>query len=351
MIALNSKRQHPIGLHLGPRRVRLVQLQARADAPRIHAMAEAELPPLDEAAPEARDREIAAIIRRLVSDHGFRGRLAVSCVGAQDLFVQNVRLPQMAEAEVTAALSWEAQERLPYPVADAELRHIHAGTLRLDGAAKQEVILLACHRGVVEHHIQLLELAGLTPSSVDLEACAILRSLLPGLGAGEAAGRRAYLNFGDAATTVVFADGDQMLFLKSISGGGRDLDQVVARHLDLDVNEARRMRAAVVASPALDPANDVHRSVIDAIRGSLESISADIELCLRYYKVTFRGRPLDAMTLTGSEASPWLAEFLSERLGVPCDIGNPFRSLEGTPHGPLAERPFEWTTAIGLARR
>lgn len=352
MIAFNRKRQQPIGLHLGPRTVRLVQLNARGEGPAIRAMAEAELPPEEDSIPETRDREVAAIVRRLISDHGFRGRQVASCLGAQDLFVQNVRIPQLPPEEVESVLTWEAAERLPYPVADAELRHIFAGTLKQEGNQKQEVILLACHRGVIERHVQVLEMAGLTPVTVDLEPCAILRSLLPASAVVSAGTRRAYLNLGESATTVIFADGDQILFLKSIAGGGQQLDLAVARHLEIELSEAVRMRASVMASGELDPQSEVHRSVIDSIRAPLEAINSDVELCLRYYKVTFRGKPLDRIVLTGSESSRWMAEFLEERLGTRCELGNPFANV-ALP-GRSAEPPVRqgsWTTAVGLSRR
>jgi type IV pilus assembly protein PilM len=351
MIALNRSCQHPIGLHLGPRLVRLMQLGQRSDARTIHAMAEAEIPSEESSAPELRVRETSAIIRRLLADHGFHGRQVVSCVGAQDLFVQNVRMPQLPPEEITSVLKWEAAERLPYPVEEAELRHIFAGPLRQDGNQKQEVILLACHRGVIERHVELLEQSGLAPLAIDLDPCAILRALEPASPPEEFGGRQAYLNFGEAATTVVFADRDQILFLKSIVGGGQNLDQAVAQHLELDPKEAVRMRAAVTSASTLNPADDVHRSVIDAIRAPLESVSAEVELCLRYYKVTFRGKPLDRIIVTGSEACPWLVEFLGDRLGTSCVLGNPLDSSKTLP-GVSADlsRPCQWTTAFGLAR-
>ena len=102
----------------------------------------------------------------------------------------------------------------------------------------------------------------------------------------------------------------------------------------------------------MDAEDETHRSVIDAIRGPLEDIGSEIELCLRYYKVTFRGKPLDKIVVTGNEASPWLLEFLADRLATPCEIGNPFESLGGTAHMSIdRERPWKWTTAVGLSMK
>jgi type IV pilus assembly protein PilM len=112
------------------------------------------------------------------------------------------------------------------------------------------------------------------------------------------------------------------------------------------------MRATVMASNELDAKSDVHRSVIDAIRAPLETINADVELCLRYYKVTFRGKPLDRIVVTGSESSAWLAEFLEERLGTRCEMGNPFVHLSSDNRTSATEtRQGRWATAVGLSRR
>ncbi|MCA9006631.1 MAG: hypothetical protein KDA70_15265, partial [Planctomycetaceae bacterium] len=56
--------------------------------------------------------------------------------------------------------------------------------------------------------------------------------------------------------------------------------------------------------------------------------------------------------VTGNECSPWLIDFLSERLNTDCEMGNPFESLERWPTSTsILERPGRWTTALGLAMK
>jgi type IV pilus assembly protein PilM len=162
--------------------------------------------------------------------------------------------------------------------------------------------------------------------------------------------RRAYLNLGEKATTVMFAENQRILFLKYVSIGGYHLDRAVANHLDLDLAQAARMRARVSSSQELDVEDEIHRSVIDSIRDPLEAIGSEIELCLRYDKVTFRGRGLEKMIITGDNASPWLIEYFAQRLGTPCEMGDPFGALAHRPTAPASlDRPWRWTTAMGLS--
>ena len=352
MIALKKTRPHPIGLHMGTRTATLVQLAGPTDAREVNAIGHCEIPFHENESTDEHEQEAAAALKKLLSDHEFKGKAVVSCLGSQELFVQNVRVPQLPMEELEKVVRWEAEERLPYPIDDAEIRHLLAAQVRQDSNIKQEVILMACHRGVVDRHIRILEHAGLSPAAIDVEPCAVLRAFRAN-GQSETEGeqqRVACLHLDHEATTVIFAEGDQILFLKFIPNGGYQLDQAVSRHLDLTLEEAAAMRSDVSAAESLDTENEVHRSVIDAIRSPLESIATEVELCLRYFKVTFRGTPLDQAILTGCEANPWLADFFENRLGTKCDLGNPFDCLESQPNAPsILERSGRWTTAVGLS--
>jgi type IV pilus assembly protein PilM len=349
MLTLTKKRVLPIGLYLGPRTATLVQLTGGPGHLQVHAMAQGELPVNETAPLEQQDRDVAAAVRKLIADHKFRGRLVVSCLGSQELFVQNVRVPKLPPGELEKVVRWEAEERLPYPVAEAELRHLLAGEVRQDANLKQEVILLACHQGVIKRHIALLELAGPVPTAIDVEPCALMRCLASADALAAADSRRAYIHFGDKSTTVIFAEGEQILFLKFISGGSYHLDLAVARNLNIPLREAAKMRSVVNAAPALDKNDEVHRSIIEAVRGPLETTCGEVELCLRYHKVTFRGKPIEKIVVTGDEACPWLEAYLTSRFGTPCEIGKSFTRLQGPIPASQRGRPGVWATAMGLA--
>lgn len=349
MISLRGKLPHPIGLHLGIDVATLVQLTDTGNNCRVHAMAQGALPVNESAAPEDQDRVVAAALKKLVGDYDFKGREVVTCLASDELFVQNVRLPELPPEEVEKVVRWEAEERLPYSADDAEIRHLLAGRVRQDTHVKQEVILLACRREVVERHVGVIEQAGLVPVGVDAEPCAIVRSFRQGDGAQDAESRTAYFNIGQIATTIIFTEADQILFLKYVATGGRHLDEAVARNLDIPMEQAVRMRSGVMVAETLDAENDVHRTVIESIRPSLEDIASEIELCLRYYKVTFRGKPLERIVLTGPDAAPWLAEYLGDQLQMQCFLGNPLQTVSGI--ADQRDRPGRWTTALGLSMK
>lgn len=347
--SFSRSRSPAIGLHLGPRYVTLVQVAGTSERAGLTALAQGLLPVRSAETDEQYDEQVATTLKLMVSDHGFRGRHVVSCVPADDLHLQSVRLPQLPPEELDKVVRWEAEERLPFPAQNAELRYLLSGQIRQDATVKQEVVLMACQQTVLQRHLRVLETAGLVPIAIDVEPCAILRAFRLGNADSE---RMAYLHLGDSQTTVLIADGDTILFLKYLGCGGREMDQAVAKHLELDLSEATRVRASVTHSAALDSQSDVHRSVIEAIRPQLESLASELELCFRYFMVTFRGQQAAKLIVTGCEASPWLAEYLGHSLSCPVEIGNPFLALSQPPEAPeVSEHPGRWAAAMGLSLR
>jgi type IV pilus assembly protein PilM len=315
------------------------------DRPALQATAAAELTP-DLIDTPAR----AAVLKRLLIDHHFVGRTVVSCLPPRDLTIQNLRLPQVPEAELPPLLRWEAQERLPYPIDEAELRHLSGGVVLEEGVTKQETILLATRRDAINQHLDWLDAAGLTPLAIDLAGCGLLRCMMAADSAADAGSiRRAYIHMGAAAVTVLVATGGQVMFLKHLPYGGKSLDHLLARATGLSEPEAVVMRRTVVQAVALDADDDLHRTVIEAIRVPLEGLATDLELCLRHVKVTFRGAAPESLAVTGGDASPWLAEFLSDRLHLPATVFQPFEAFGRL--GSEPEYPALFTIAAGLSLR
>jgi len=348
MIALRKRRTSPIGLYLGQKTVTLIQLTNPTGPASVQAIAYGALPHTDDLTSEQRDQAIAQTLRTMISDHPFRGKRVISCLGEQELFVQNVRLPQLADEEFDQAIHWEAADRLPYPIDNAEVRHLFAGQVRQDAATKQEVIVMACHHSVIQRHTRMLERAGLSPIAIDVEPCAIMRPFCLDHNDQQEAARVAYLHVGERNAILIFAEGNTILFMKYIAVGGNNFNQAVAQELDLDIDEAIRIRTEFQSASGHD--DELQTAIQDAINTPVEAISKEIEMCHRYQQVTFRGRNLEEIILTGCEASPWLAQYFSNRLGIKCQFGNPFHNLLCWPNCRAAlENPGRWTTALGLA--
>lgn len=351
MFTLTKTRRAPIGLHLGVKSVGVVQLVGTQDSFDWNGAIHVPIPDLSGKSPQEADLAITSILKQLLVDHRMTGRSVMGCLNADDLYIETIRIPQMSADELSRAVRWEASERLPYPVDEADLRYLIAGEVRQESGTKLEVILIACRHEIIRRRLAIFEGAGLSPIGLDIEPCAWLRALHRASGSRSAA-RSAYIHCGESSTTILFAEGSKILFLKPVPFGGTRFDSAVATALGIDSQLAREMRADVFDAAALDGENEVHRSVIDAIRPGLDGLIAEIEQCMRYHKVTFRGRTLEHLVLFGSEAAPWLSDYLGERVGLTPQTVNPLSNLRRMPTSTnITHRPGRWATPMGLAMK
>ncbi len=342
---LTARSYSPIGVDIGSQSVKL--LQFNADRRRVIDAARREFSaPMD-----SKDRVpgLASAIRAARESRNFRGREAVLALGGRELFVQNIRLPKAAPGETEKLLRQEAAGRLPFPATEAEIRFVEAADVRHGETVKREVILLACHRPVLEQLLAAVEESGLTPIAVDVEPLALLRCYSWQFRRDEDRQQRAmFVHIGAESTVVVIAHGPEPLFVKYIELGGRHFDEAVAAQLKMDVKEAANLRRhnGDRRSDQQDP--EIARSVAESIRPIVEKLAGELAMCVRYHGVTFRGQPLVRVVIGGGEAAQSLTEDLAARLDLKCELGDPLRNFD------LAiqtGRRGQWDLAVGMALR
>jgi type IV pilus assembly protein PilM len=211
----------------------------------------------------------------------------------------------------------------------------------------REVILLACHRPVLEQTLATIEEAGLRPVAVEVEPMALLRGALKQYRRDDDKQQRTLLvEVGHSRTAVVIFEGEDLLFVKYLAIGGRQLDEAVARHLRMTQAEAVALRRNNGDRRADQQDPEIARSVAEATRSVLERLAAELSMCVRYHSVTFRGHPLVRLVLGGGEATPQLLETLANRLNLKCELSDPLRGFENSPSG---AHKGQWDVASGLA--
>jgi type IV pilus assembly protein PilM len=203
----------------------------------------------------------------------------------------------------------------------------------------------------------------LCPVGVEIAPVAMARSFLRFLRRAEDVDAvNVFVEVGHATTSIVIMHGTDVCFLKTLDIGGRDLSEAVSKSLNLSTHQAMELRVRMMREAGSRRRDDhatvpdeVRHAVQDAIRPTLVRISRDLQLCLRYYAVTFRGERADGVTLVGGEAhEAMLKTVLSETIDLPCFVGNPLRGLTGAGLEGLSNLRMlapAWAVACGLALR
>ena len=342
-----------VGLDIGTYAVRAVELQVGGQ-PTLLRFAQVTLPP-----GAVRDGEVADVgavstaVRRLWSEGGFKTKRVVLGVANQRVIVRQAELPQMSEADLRAALQFEAQELIPIPVEDAILdAQILEEMVSAEGEPRMRILLAAAQRDMVRTHLAAIEGAGLNATAVDVIPFALVRALFDRATQSFTAdgSAEAIVAIGGGVTNVVVHEQGIPRFVRVLLVGGDDVTEAIARDLDVDVDSAEDLkrradigsadasvaRAGQVVSDRLTP-------LVEEIRGSLD-----------YYLAQSQSSPIGRVLVTGGGSRlPGLMERLQSQIGGRVEPAHPLATLKigavRLSQAQLAEYEPLMTVPIGLA--
>jgi type IV pilus assembly protein PilM len=369
MFKLFESNAFPIGIDVGTHAVRFLQFKRGSGEGAIvggrpveplalQAACRVELPSLDSNTdPQHR---FAAALAHAFGSTSFAGRSVVLSLPVSAVQSKSVRLPQMPDSDLAQALQWEATDRFGFEVAapgsagaeganKGQLVWFRAGEVRRGTEVKDELLLFAVNGDMLNGYIQTLVKQKLRIAAVDIAPCALYRSVRrssPGLELGTTA----MLDLGFAgAQFFIVRDGD-LVFYKHIDIGGKSINEAISAKLGITPDEAAQMRTRLVADhAALSDAAPLNQALRDAMRGPLEELARELDMCMRYYVVTFRGARPETIAITGRQACcPDVRETLGAALGLQVEEAQPLRGVENLGDSARPDRSGEWAVAAGL---
>jgi Tfp pilus assembly PilM family ATPase len=155
--------------------------------------------------------------------------------------MRTLELPLMDdEKSLAQAVSFQAQDQVPMPLANAVLDFHSVGVIDTPDGPRQKVVLVAAQRDMIESLLDAVRAAGLQPEGVDLSAFALIRSLYKPN--PDAAGRVLYLNV-DGLTNLAIADGPVCSFTRVVGGGLEGMAAELAERRGIPVASARELIA------------------------------------------------------------------------------------------------------------
>jgi type IV pilus assembly protein PilM len=359
MIRFTRAQVLPIGVDIGNDSVKMLQAEAVGNTLEVTAAAKMLLPPEVKNQPELRLPLASDLIRQMLRQHPFRGRQVVAALPREIVHMKNLRLPQMPMAELPAVVHFEARNVFPFDTDQAKVHFLSAGEVRQGNEVRQEVILLAAKNDQINNVVEHLHSAGAIVESLDVEACAVYRSLERFIRRKEDENDvNVLVDVGVRRSQMVIGRGREISFIKPIDIGGYHFHEAVSRKLGITFEEAEALRRRLIESgePADAAArrDPVRQAVFDATRGPMEELGREISLCLRYYSVTFRGHRPTKLRLIGGEACDLqLQTLLNSALVIPVEVGRPLYSVNTSRMKPTDRRGSmcEWALALGLSLR
>lgn len=147
--------------------IKLIQISSKAEASKVTTCAFKEFSPSE---PEAGLKAFQEVLR----EHNIRPKELILSIPRQLVTTKNLRLPSQNPQEIDEMAGFQAVKQIPYSKEDILYGF---NLIEVDSEGYSKVLLVICHKDVVDKPLDILTRAGLMPLKVTLSSFGILNWL------------------------------------------------------------------------------------------------------------------------------------------------------------------------------
>lgn len=358
MFGFGKKPAITLGLDINSNTISVIQMEKTKTDLKVSRFASTLTPPdivreglLND--PEA----VGQAIRELVESTGLqvkgknRPRINVAIPG-QAVVIRLLSVPSSMPAyELNDVVRQEAINNLPFSLDEANLDwSVVPGTQRTDpdGVEREDLILSAIQKVIVESYIRMAQASGLELGVLDVTSLSCLRSLSNAGYIGNDTPLSLVVNIRQDATDIVLVNRSIPLFTRSVLLGLETVAEAISRSIDASLEEALSLlpKVQMLGVPTVDPRLGQAAQVARSVFGDL---TAEVGRSLEFYMSQVGMVQVDQVIVCGpGTLAPDLAQFVSNRLNLKAIIANPFENIIYDSQQIIDERRAFHTSLVGL---
>lgn len=266
------------------------------------------------------------------------------------VFTSVIEMPQIPEDEMKSAIESEAKKYVPLPLEEVALSWVtiqekpkvnldtNLGTINKP-TNNTKILLTAVPTIVVENYLKVFELAGMSAEALEIEALAMIRSLV-----GDDSDTMIVIDIGAKNTSVNLIDNGYLRLSKNLGVGGDTITTSVAQSLNISFVRAEQFKKDFGMSAQGQQLPQIMRPILDIIKNEAAQLVSLYES---------RGDRIDKILLSGAGAKiPSLTQYLAS-LNKPVVLANPWsRVVYPEKLRPIVEPlGLNLAVATGLAMR
>ncbi len=307
-----------IGLDIGASTVKVVAIQKDKENYSLLVLGEAKsavanwISGGDEAI-----KKMAVVIKGLMKDLALKDKKVVFSLPENEVVSRLIPLPAMKENEIKAALRFEAETFVPYPLNEVQIDY---EVVSKDETGKIFVFAVAAKTELIEKYLKLLKMSGLRPVAVETQAVALVRSIQHSI---ELDRTIMLVDLGDKFSDVVVFRDRKIFMTRVVSVGGESFTRAISVGLGLDMASAEEYKKAYGMSEG-----ELEGKIKGSVQPVFSSLAEEIRKAILSHRDEW-GESVDLIVLSGGGANmPGLTEELVRILSVEVQVIQPFLRID-----------------------
>ena len=339
-----------VGLDISSTAVKLLELSRSGDRYRVESYAVEPLP--QNAVTERNITDVDSVgntVKKAVKRSGTKAKEAAVAVAGSAVITKVITMPaSLSEDDMEVQIQLEADQYIPFPLEEVYLDFQILGPSEKNPESV-DVLLAASRSENVDGRVAALEVAGLSPKVVDIEAYSMETafSLIADQIAGGGEGKTiAVVDVGATMTTLNVLHDERIIYTREQVFGGRQLTEEIQRRYGLSFEEAGRAKREGGLPDNFVP------EVLEPFK---EAMSQQVSRSLQFFFSSSQYDRVDQIILSGGSSSiPEVNELIQSKIGTPTLVANPFSHMALAPRvspQALSNDAPSMMIACGLAMR
>jgi type IV pilus assembly protein PilM len=291
---------------------------------------------LEGSADATREATILKALQETLVEKGIKSRNVNVCAPGFHVFSKFVKLPPVDATKVTQIIQYEAQQNVPFPLAEVVWDYQILGSA---ASGELEVLLVAIKSDVVEGLFRVAASAKLKLNLCDASPAALCNAFRYNYGDLEDC--TMLLDIGAKTSNLLFFEKGKV-FSRSINLGANTITQDFANEAKLKFDEADKIKIAegfVSLGGAYEEPENAHQAAISKIaRQFMTKLHIQVNQTIQFYRGQQGGAQPQRLFLSGGASlMPYTAQFFAEKLNMPVEYFNPLRNVQIDPAVNLEE--------------
>jgi type IV pilus assembly protein PilM len=243
-----------VGIDVGTSSVKAVALRRTGSGFALRSVGQADIRRSEfhpEESPQAIAEAPLRALERVSQDSAFSRKPCAFAVSGPRVAPRLFKFPTIPKGEVEQAIRFEAEQIIPFDLAQAALDYVLFDESMEEGKPVMEGLVVAVHKEEVDKRFVLLKSAGFDPVVLDIDTLALANaySETEGLNERETV---ALINIGARFTNLSIMHGPRRVFVRDIATGGDMLSRAISEIYGLDLPQAEKRKREASYTPLDD---------------------------------------------------------------------------------------------------
>ena len=320
-----GKKDHIVGLDIGSRSIKAAELTETKQGLSLKRFGIMDIAHGAIEEGTINDPEtVAESIKQLFKSYNIKESNVAVSIGGYSVIVKKISVQTMDEEKLQETIHFEAEQYIPFDISDVNLDFQILGESE-SNPGQMNVFLVAAKKEMVNDYINLVNLAGLNPCIVDIEAFALQNTFEANYDMQSE--NTALIDIGASKTSLNILKGNSSLFMRDVSLGCGQINQKIMSLIECSFEEAEQLKYG-------DDKPD--RLTSEDLKGIVSSVVTDwcteIRRALDFFYSTYPEDQIKRIILSGGGANiDEFRELLATEASAEVESINPFKNFEIDP--------------------